>query len=777
VKKYCGRHFVFFCFVALLLASCTAKRYVPKGKYLVRKNSIHIESEKDVEFSKSDLSSYAPQRPNKSFLGTRFSLWTYYVTEKRTDKKFWKWINETIGTEPVYADKETTQSGAAQMERYLNNIGYFHSKVKGSIETKKITADIIYRINPKIPYRISEFKYTIYDTIVESYVNEIKGNSKIRIGAIYNAYLMDDERTAITEHLKNNGYYFFTRDYIYFEVDSSHQNHTLKINLIIDNAKEQKSGKRVPHKRYFINRVNVFPNYNALFVTEKITDSGYLQIKKGKQLHELYFYSIGDPRIRKQTFSQTVLIKNGEPFSQNRVSQTYRTLGNYRIYNSVNIDFDTIPSVRIDSNNVQHLLNCNIMLYRAKVHDHIEQIEGTNSGGDLGIRGSFTYGNKNIFRGGEVFRIRIKGGIEAQKIWNVMGQNDQRYSMFNTTELGIDASVLFPRFLSPIPLRNFRREYQPKTNLTIGYNAQTRSHYSRTILAMQFGYDWMASSTIQHIFSPFSLNSVKVNPSDEFRKILDEETNIRVKDQYTNHLLLSLNYSFIFNNQNINKLKDFFYFRANIETSGNAMSLFNSAMKKNDDYFELFGIRYAQFVRTDFDFRYYHLIARENWFVIRTFFGIGMPYGNSKDMPFERSFYAGGSNGMRGWRFRELGPGSFNGSINTERIGDIQIEFNAEYRFPIYGFIKGALFVDVGNIWTKNDNSYLPGGKFEFNSFYKELAMDVGLGFRFDFSFFIFRIDAAAPIRNPEFPENNRWIADKLKPNDIVWNFGIGYPF
>ena len=228
-------------------------------------------------------------------------------------------------------------------------------------------------------------------------------------------------------------------------------------------------------------------------------------------------------------------------------------------------------------------------------------------------------------------------------------------------------------------------------------------------------------------------------------------------------------------------LKDFFYFKANIQSSGNLISLLNntSLVKTIDNYHEIFGIRYAQFARLSLDFRYFKYIIGENQIATRFMIGAGIPYGNSNDMPFEKSFYAGGTNGMRGWAFRELGPGSFNNpqNLNIERIGDIQLEFNLEYRFPIHKFIKGAVFTDIGNIWTTRENETFVGGQFKFDTFYKQLAADAGIGLRLDFSFFLLRLDAATPIVNPAYPEGERWRLSKLQFRDFILNFGIGYPF
>jgi len=771
--------FVLFLMVTLLVQSCSTRRLVPDGKYLVTKNVVEIQHKKDEKtaFTKSDLAAFAGQRSNKQIFGTRFPLWVYYKTIKKTDRKFWKWINEHVGKEPIYYEKSLSNTGADQMERYLRNLGYFNADVKSSAKIKRFKADVLYTVNPRKPYKIRNYDYTIEDTALAKWVKPLREQAELREGVNYDAYKMDAERDRITDYLKNNGFYAFSRDFIYFEVDSNFNQLSMDVKLLIDSVNTD-AGTQA-HKPYFINKVAVFPNFIPGQAGLLPTDSVKLELSagSGRKPYAMYFYSAGDPRIRPQTFGQVVQIHENDPFSLRKLKQTYRGLGSFRIFAITNIDFQIVNPPEADSG----FLDVTIQLQRSKVHAYAIEVEGTNSAGDLGLRGSLVYSNKNLFRGAELFRLSLRGGGEAQRV-SVVGNNENpssEASIFNTYEFGVNANLIVPRFLSPVRLRNFVLEYQPKTSFNLGYSSEIRSNYDRYITEATVSYDWMTSNTVQHIFTPFNLNSVKVRPSAAFQQILDQEINQRIKDQYSNHLIFGARYSFVFNNQNINKVKNFSYFRANIESSGNLLSLFNETplISKQVDYAELLGIRYAQFLRFDFDFRQYFMLTRSNQLVFRVLVGFGLPYGNSADMPFERSFYGGGANGMRGWVFRELGPGSYSGTDNVERIGDIQLEGSFEYRFPIAGFFKGALFADAGNIWTKNENSYLPGGRFDFNNFYQELAVDAGFGFRFDFSFFIFRLDAALPLRDPARPSGDRWRVDELKMNDIVWNFGIGYPF
>ncbi len=754
------------------LVSCSIGKHVPEGEMILKKNVVEIHS-KEVNFSKSDISPYIAQTSNPKILGLMPLTWVYYKTENKNNKRIVNWINKTVGEKPVYFNNEMKESSITQISEYLNDIGYFNSEVEAEIKSKRGISKVYYNIYPAKPYVIEHVSYKISDSLIYQYVKDIEETLPVKSGEIYNAYTLDDERDMITELLKSNGYYYFTKDYIFMEVDTNFNNRKANINIRIDNVTDPISLKTEKHKQFYINNIYIYPKGSSLKDSPIDTTKYTFKLNKHLADENYYFVYSGDPKIRFKTFDNIIQIRSRSLYDLQQVTQTYKALNNLKIYNLSNIDFETIEN----ENDSINLLDCNIILNRAKVNYYSIQLEGTNSSGDLGILGSFTYRNKNIFKGSEIFNINLRAGTQAQSVLD----NDGNTSLFNTKEFGIEGSIFFPQFLSPIKLKNFTKEYQPRTTLTVGYNLQARPIYTRQITLLTFGYNWMKNKYEQHILTPITLNSVKVEPTPSFEQILEKETNQRIKDQYTSHLIFGLDYTYIFNNQNVRFLKDFFYFKANIQSSGNLLSAFNntSIIKTIDNYHEIFGIRYAQYVRFAFDFRYFKYVVNENQIAARFMLGAGIPYGNSNDMPFEKSFYAGGSNGMRGWQFRELGPGTFNNpdNLNIERIGDIQLEFNLEYRFPIHSFIKGALFTDIGNIWTMRENETFVGGEFKFDTFYKQLAADFGLGIRLDFSFFLFRLDAAAPIVNPAYPEGERWRISKLQFNDFILNFGIGYPF
>lgn len=763
--------------IALLLSSCSVGRFVPEGKYFLDKNTVEIEGE-EVEFTKSEVSSYITQKPHKVRFPSKFTTWLYYVTEDNDGSGFRHWMHEHFGREPVYFDPAEIGNSARQMEQYLDNRGYFHSRITTHTEYKGYRAKVTYTVHPATPYHIANIDYQIEDSLLAPTIARLEPRLPAQVGQVYNAYTLDQQRTTVTNYLRNMGYYLFTKGYITFEVDSSFNNHTLEVTMKIANPEDRNTGQTHPHRLYTINKISVYPDYLPSMAFRSPIDSTTLTFSTGLRNlpNTLHFYYYEKPRIRPNTFSNLIMFMEGRPFRQRAVELTYSALSSLKLYTNSSIEFDTVAC------DTANLLNCRIMLRRGNTHSLKLQTEATNSGGDLGISGSVTYTNRNIFRGAEVLSLSLKGGLEAQEIIN-LGEISDEGRLFNTGELIFNSSIYFPRFLSPIPMKTFAIDYQPRTNLTLGSSVQKRYAYSRYITMASFGYDWKANPRLQFVLTPVYVNYVKVNPIPEFQAILDEESNQRIKDQYTSHFVIGGRYSVIYNTQNISKTNNYIYIRGNLESSGGLVSLLNntSLVTEQDDHYDLFGIRYAQYVRADVDFRQYYRLGEKSWFVCRQLVGVGAPYGNSYDMPFERSFYSGGSTGMRGWSYRKLGPGAYHpltDNQNLERIGDIQLECNAEVRFPIQGMFNGAVFVDAGNIWNYHANELLPGGEFHFNTFYDQIAVDAGIGLRVDLNIVILRLDWAFPLRNPYANElGDHWTFNDFSILDSHMVLNIGYPF
>ncbi len=782
MNQYKPTYYLLLSALFLFLTSCGTYKHAEKP--LLNKNKVIVHGDKHG-LEKDDIKSLITQKPNKKLIGFwRFKLWVYQLAEKK-DTPFRQKLKNTFGEPPVFYEPQIVENTKQQIAVFLNKSGYFNSKVWVEHDFKKRKFNQFYHLQLTEPYTIRDYSYKISDSLIFDKVNQIKKESIISEGDIYNAYRMDDERDRITEHLKNRGYYNFSKEYIYFEVDSTLNNHQMDVTLNIKNIEEidlsSSSGIiEKKHKQFTINRVFINQNYDLLNQTQNQYDTLLVNIKRdttSASQRTYYFLSQASPRIKPKVIAQSVLIRPGEYFSLNNVRNTYRRLADLRNFKYTNIQFEEVSEKYPEVN--KYLLDCYIQLSRAKTHAYSIELEGTNSGGNWGIGANLIYSNKNFFKGAELFEVKLLNSMEAQQINSDTETAGNTFLFFNTIETGIDVSLTFPKFLFPIRQEAFPQNFKPYTTLNFGLNYQQRPNYKRYIINSSFGYQWTQNKQTRHIFKPVEFSSVKVFPTSGFANTLDTITNERIKNQYTDHLIVGLSYTYTYNTQDIKKLKDFIYLRANFESSGFLLKGVQTLFKapETENYNTLFNIRYAQYVRADVDFRFYKVFTADSRMVFRSMLGVGYPYGNSEDLPFEKGFFAGGANGMRGWGIRSLGPGSSKDEDNVgERIGDLRAEFNLEYRFPVYRILKGALFIDAGNIW-RITNDVIPGSAFKMNNFFNELAMDAGLGFRFDFRFFVFRVDAALRLRDPANEINDRWVVEYAKFKKVVWNFGIGYPF
>ncbi len=774
----------------LVLASCSNTRHFADNEYLITRNKIHF-SEQNPGIETSQLSGLVQQRPNKKFAGVvRFKLWAYNRSQIGKRSKFRNWLENTVGERPVILDTTMAAASCRDMEKYLGNVGYFYSDVDYAITYKERSkrAHISYNITPSSPYKIRNIKYEIEDPELAFWVDKITKNSLVKEGKVYNVYTLDEERERVTTFLNNNGYYGFVKDYAFFEVDSMIGNKEIDLFFKVKNISwpdPDSAGKFIEerHSRYMIDKVMIYPDYDPSLANLHAQQHDTIvqeihQIKKDYPANFYYVLYRNKLRINPKVLAQNTMIEDHEPYSLKDVKETYKRFGYLSIYKFANINFEQpLPKIVPDSGEFKKL-KCKILLQRAPVHQYSIEGEGTNSGGDLGIGGNITYRNRNIFRNGETFQFKVRGAMEAQRSNSDQTSDQNTFLFFNTFEWGMEAQVNFPRFLIPVKLERFPKYFRPITTVAIGFNFRMRPTYDRYVLNFSFGYEWEESKKKKHIIQPFNISSIKMYPTPEFTQELEDIDDARLKNQYTDHLITAIQYSFIFNNQDLKKVKDFIYFRGDIETAGNIFYGFNNMLDNKKDtagYYTIAGIRYAQYARLETDFRYFWMINRDNLVVFRLLSGIGIPYGNSDALPFEKGFYLGGANSMRAWIYRGLGPGGFsNPGINVDQMGDVVLESNVEFRFPIYDFFKGALFADAGNVWLLNANENVPEAEFRFDTFYKQIALDAGLGLRADFKFFIFRVDFAWRLRDPSMPEGDKWVASK---GIWFWNFGIGYPF
>ncbi len=779
--------FGFIVLVLGLISACSVQKYIPGQSLLINKNKLLIDNHDFPDVQPTDILPYLQPKPNKRFLLTRIPLW-YYYRHASHPTKINTLINQKFGEEPAYFYADDAKISVRKIQKYLNDIGFFHSKITYQFIKKGKFVDVIYHIKLSQPYRYDSISYQVQDTSLLLFIKKDLKNSLLKKGGIYNAYTMDDERNRITSDLRNNGYFYFNRNYVQYQVDTNVRKKGMMVNVMIRNRevvdeKNPKQSLLLPHQRYIIKNVWVIPDYHPLLVPRYDTVRYFIHYKSDTTRYGYWFLCNPKRRFNLRTFDDAIYIKPMHVYSDAEVQQTYKRLFNFPLLRTVNINFDT-TNAGYDTLNQLKVLNAKIQMQTTKLNVFSLETVGTNSSGDLGVNGALAFTNRNIFHRAEVFRLRLMGGFEAQNrvaletdSTGVSASGSGRF--FNTFEAGIDASFFFPMAL--FPFRNIHLPGNPQTHMEVGFNYRLRPYYSRSITNIDVGYTWNQTKIIKHAFTPLDINFVKINPIPEFQNILDKETNQRLKEQYSDHMIVGLKYSFILNNQQPHKAGNFNYFRIDFESSGNLLTAVNKVFGNRlttDGYYNVFGVRYSQFVRFIGDYRHYIHFDREGTaLVLRGLVGMAIPYGNSNDIPYEKGFYAGGANDMRGWKFRTLGPGAFQGIGGYERIGDIQLETNVEYRFPIYHVVKGALFVDAGNIWNYHATETYPAGQFQWNSFINQMALDGGFGIRLDFSYFIFRVDAALPLHDPSRMVGDRWRFSGLQWKNVVVNFGIGYPF
>jgi outer membrane protein assembly factor BamA len=816
IKRYSHIKLLLLIVLPFFFNACNPSRRLKNGEYLLDKNHL---MDKDTKIDKSEFENYIKQKPNRKILGiVRFHLWLHnLVNEDRVKRKrirydaklaeknvnrvakgkqpkvsnhqlFGEWLL-SIGEPPIIYDSLLTERSVKEIKLFLNNKGYFVSSVSDSVyhrHRKKVS--IYYKIKSSAPYTINNIDYKISDEILKYYVFADTANTLILKGNNYDVDILQKERERITSELNNNGYFLFTRDYVHYQIDTTVGKRMVNITLSIKNFAQKYSNYsdsiiETPHKRFYISNIYIQPD----FVSKK-TDA----VSKKDTLFTDDYYIVHSKKLRYKTkvLLNSVFIRKGELYQLKNVQDTYKRLSELNAFKSINIYF---------TQGKGDYLDCHIEMNSILKQSFTIETEGKNTSGSLGIGGSIVYQNRNLFKGAEVFELRLKAGLDAQKTLD----NTSNINQFNTVEIGPEANIYIPRFLVPFKVK-VSKSSNPKTIFTSSVTYQNRPDYTRYITNLSFGYTWKETAKKRHTINPLVINFVKVGLQPAFYDYLVGLHNLYILNSFSNHLATSTRYSFLYNEQDIKKRENFSFFKLNAESSGNilrgAYDLVNSIKpntftKDDQGSYKLLGIVYSQYLRMDVDFRYYYNSNELNKVVFRIAAGIGKPLKNFTYLPFERSFYSGGANGIRAWQSRTLGPGSYsdNGQFSYDQFGDGQLEGNVEYRFKLFKMLNGALFVDAGNTWLRQADPSRPGGDFQFDRFYKEIAIGSGAGVRADFNFFIIRFDLGIKVRDPQFAENKRWVIQNLfnpawrndfrethyntKYGFLTYNIGIGYPF
>jgi outer membrane protein assembly factor BamA len=738
---------------------------VPEDRYLL--DSYKIRSG-DGQVNRNELDNYIKQKPNKKIFSWKFYLSLYNLSSQKKDNGFNRWLKR-IGEPPVIYDEVLKERSTEQLSLYMRNKGFYHSRVSDTTLFRDRRAKVIYTIVPNEPYRIRDITYFFHDASLSPLVLADTASSVLRKGARFDVDLLEQERERIETVLRNNGYYNFSREYIYYEVDSSLSGYRVDLTLGIRNyPRQDKNGRiiHVDHPVYRIRDVSLLTDYDAvLFARSGGPDTLDLDTMLYDNIHVIYNQA---PNIRPGVVTQKNYIIPGALFDAANVQRTYRNLVSLSAFNMVDIRFEEVGG---DKN----LLDCEVMIAPATRQSFTFRLEGTNSGGNIGAAGNLTYGHRNLFGGSEQFDLSFKGAIETLR-------ESQGHRPGNMLEFGVEGRLRIPKFLLPFRTEQFIRRFNPQTNLRLSYNYQRRPDYTRTLANASFGYNWQGAGNLSHLVYPVE-TSLILTPykSESFQDWLEGKY---LFYSYEPHLIVDSRYTMVFSNQKLLKNQDFQDVRINLETAGNLLyggySLL--APEPAGKHYELFGVEFAQYVKGDIDFRNYDFFYEDISLVLRGFVGAGFAYLNSNAMPFEKQYFSGGANSIRAWQVKNLGPGSYNDTTTTSfpnQTGDMKLEANMEYRFKLFWKLEAALFLDVGNIWSLSPEDDREGARFHFSDFYRELAVGTGVGTRFVFSFFIFRFDLGIPLRNPYPIEGSNWLPgySGISGRDLTFNIAIGYPF
>ena len=779
--------------VGLLLTACNVTRKLQPGEYYLQRVEIHPDKEtpRNERIRVDEFKKYLRQRPNKRLFGLNIYTGIYNLANPEKENG-WNNFKRKLGEAPVIMEQALVERSANNFKNYMDSRGFFTSEVKYRIDTtrREKRAYITYDIHQGEPYRISGLRYLFRDKALEPIVLADTANSLIHPGEIFNIATLSAERERITQLLKNKGYYNFSVTGIEYEADTLKGDHSVGLTLIVKQNLQGYNERGEPimgnNVRYRIDEVNIFPQYDPLTPQN---DSLFLNRLDTISYRGMNIIYEGRPELRKKVVRELIPIYRGFRYSADRISRTYDNLMSIGYFKSAKIAFveraqeevliDTIhfESPNIDSTQVarseEGFLQCNILCTPALKQSFKVELEGSMTSSFYGLSATVGYQNRNIFRGAEALDLAFTTGYEYMRAPNAKKRN--------AIEFGISAGLSFPRFLLPFHSKKFQTLVQPRTKVSVSVNFQDRPYYRRVLSNASWGYSWSYRYS-SFVLRPADITVVDVSYLDnDFYESLQ---NSYLQNSYRSQLIPALSFSYVYNNQRKHLGGNATVFRLNAEVAGNLLDLMEhlfSSPAAGKDYYELFGIRYSQYFRIDASISRKIMLGEKSALVGRLYAGAGLAYGNAEALPMDRLFYAGGSNSMRGWTPRTLGPGTTplpKDMLYPTQLGDMRLEANLEFRFPIWGIFHGATFLDAGNIWfmRRNDAEYSPDAVFRFKDFYKGLGFNTGLGIRLDIKFAVLRLDWGVQLHSPNEPAGKRWIHN-FKWDKMALNFGVGYPF
>jgi len=758
-------NYITLVFSISLLLGCSGTSKIPKGDLLFVGHTINIkkgeESKKIRKKIKSDLDDVMRPKPNQSILGMRPGIFFYNLAgDVKKEKGFRHWLKYKLGEEPVLMSKVDLNYNQKVIQNYVENRGFFNAKTNADSIKKGKKAKAIYDIELKNQYKIKSVVFPKDSIVLAKEINLLEKNSLLEVGKAYDLDNIKNERIRIDTKLKERGFYYFNEDYLLVQVDSTVANNQVDLLLKIK--------KTIPEKaknQYKINNIYVYPSFNLKRDT--------VAKRKMDTIHYNDITVIDNKVVFKPYIFEKILLFNKGDF-YNRTTHNLSlnrlvTLGTFKFVKNEFKESKTVPN-QLDA--------YYFLTPLTKKSIQVEALAKTNSANYSGTELNINWSNRNLFKGAELLKITAFGGMEVQ----VSGQNKG----FNVYRFGGEASLVWPRFISPFEMTS-GSAYAPKTKASISYEYQLRTQlYSLKTFNSSFGYLWKENEKKEHNLSLLNIAYASPNNVSELyqSQIAENPSLQKVIDK---QLIFGSTYSYTYTNTMLKNIRNNIYFKAGIDLSGNSMALLMGANDYNNPK-SIFGVPFSQYSKLELEFRHYYNFSSETRLASRIIIGAGIPYGNSKELPFIKQFFIGGTSSIRAFRARSIGPGTFNGNDVTnsflpDQSGDLKLEFSTELRAQLYKLVKGAVFVDAGNIWLLNETTEKPGAQFT-GQFLNQLAVGTGVGLRFDFNFLVLRTDLAFPLRKPYLPKGSQWVIDDInfgsgswRKENLVFNLAIGYPF
>ncbi len=755
--------------VVWIIAACSATKYVPDGQYLL--NKVKVNSDR-ADLSASELKQYIHLTTNSKWFSLfKTQLYIYNMSGRDTTN----WANRTLrklGNAPVIFNEKDAERSQQELLRAVQNKGYMGASIELEKKMSRKKLELTYNVKSGQPYILRHFNYNIKDKEILGLIQEHSSEKLLHEGMHFDVNIIDAERDRITTLLNNSGYYRFSKEYITFTADSVRGSKEIDLHMQLLPFPSTQKYKAAPYRQYHINKVSIITDFDMM----ESSTSGGVDITDSIHYNGYPIYYKNKLALRPKVLVDNLYFAPGDLYRYSDIQRTYSHLGRFSALTYSNIRFNELHE---DSTK----LNSYVLLTRGRNKSASFEIEGTNSAGDLGAAASISFQHRNLFFGSELLTLKFRGAYEA--ITGLEGYSNNGYY-----ETGAEATLNFPRFIAPFISKDYRRRSTASTEFGFRFNYQLRPEFSRTVFSSSWSYKWNQRQRIQNRFDLLDISYIYLPwISDTFKEnYINKGQNYIFQYNYTSRFIVRTGYTYVYNslgaNENFrNSNANSYSFRLGFESAGNLLYLFSKAVnlhKNSNGQYSIFDIPFAQYLKADFDYVRKLIVDRRNTLAIHTAFGIAVPYLNSKSVPFEKQYFSGGANSVRGWSVRELGPGRFAGDGNyLDQSGDIKLDASIELRTRLFWKFRGAAFIDAGNIWSIKSYDNQPGGVFKLNTFYKEIAAAYGLGLRLDFDFCVLRFDFGMKAINPVY-SSGRDRYPIYHPNfkrDMTFHFAVGYPF